>query len=561
MIKQLDVDGVPTVLAPTSGPMHAGLVFRVGLSDETLARHGITHLIEHLALHSAGVADYHYNGATSTEYTIFHMQGSEADIVAFLNGVCASLQSLPLHRMATEKEILRTEANARRGNVTEPLALWRYGARGLGLPAFPEWGLAALAPDDLLAWVGRFFTRENAALWIAGDTVPAGLALNLASGVRQALVPPWSALDAKPAYFSGSTSSVAWDSVVRREVRSVIFAGALEREMFRSLRQNDGLSYTVQTDYEPHGDNSALVTAVADALPEKQEALLGGFVDILAAMRVGRIDAADVATVVNQRCESLQHAEELAARLPGQAFNLLVGQPVQSAEELVAQMRAVTVDDVAAVAVAAWDDGLLMTPRGTTAAWAGLVAAPTASESAVWGTGYRSLERSAVRLVVGDQGVSLVDEQTQATVRFDACSAMLAWPDGARQLIGHDAIMVRLEPTLYEGSQSALPWVDAKVPASHRVDMPAREPDQIPKPEPRSSAAGPRRRSVGAIFALVALIPIALFFGGVALLLGISLTINTNELGVTIITLGFCAAVAAASGVGIWRAIRRLRRR
>ena len=55
--------------------MHAGLIFRVGRADETLARPGITHLLEHLALHRHGLADYHYNGATGRAITHFHIAG------------------------------------------------------------------------------------------------------------------------------------------------------------------------------------------------------------------------------------------------------------------------------------------------------------------------------------------------------------------------------------------------------------------------------------------------------------------------------------------------------
>jgi zinc protease len=214
--------------------------------------------------------------------------------------------------------------------------------------------------------------------------------------------------------------------VLRREARTAVFAGVLEREMFRSLRQDGGLSYTVQTDYEPRADGSAVVTAVADALPEKQDAVLGGFIDVLAATRVGRIDPADVTTVVNQRCEALRQAEEHGGRLPGQAFNLLTGRPVQSVEEAVAEVRAVTRDDVAAVAAAAWNDGLLMTPRGTAAEWAGFASAPTSSESVVPGTAYPAMDGSGVRVLVGEQGVSMVDADDQITVRYDACAA--CWP-------------------------------------------------------------------------------------------------------------------------------------
>ena len=488
MITRFDADGVPGVFARTGGPIKAGLAFRVGFADEPLPKRGITHLIEHLALHSAGVADYHYNGATGVEHTYFHLQGSEADIVAFLNGVCASLLEPPLRRLPVEKEILRAEAASRRTGVHEMLPMWRHGARDFGLASFPEWGLAGLGPDDLHAWVARYFVRQNAALWIAGSAVPAGLKLTLPDGARQPVPVASSGLPVRPAYFPGSSGAIVWDAVVRREGAAGIFAGVLEREMRRALRQEGGLSYTAQTDYDPRGDDSAVITAVADALPDKQGAVLGGFVDVLAAMRIGRIDPAEVSTVVNQRCDALQQAEEQGARLPGQAFNLLAGRPAQSVEEAIAETRAVTHGDVLRVAAAAYADGLLMTPAGTTADWAGYAAAPTSSDQPVSGQAYPSLEDPHTRIILGEAGVSVADEDQTATVRFETCAVALAWPDGARQLIGQDGMVVRVEPTMYAGIPAAVPWLDARIPHGLRVDMPARDPSRIPTPEPAAPA-------------------------------------------------------------------------
>lgn len=488
MITRFDADGVPGVFARTGGPIKAGLAFRVGFADEPLPKRGITHLIEHLALHSAGVADYHYNGATGVEHTYFHLQGSEADIVAFLNGVCASLLEPPLRRLPVEKEILRAEAASRRTGVHEMLPMWRHGARDFGLASFPEWGLAGLGPDDLHAWVARYFVRQNAALWIAGSAVPAGLKLTLPDGARQPVPVASSGLPVRPAYFPGSSGAIVWDAVVRREGAAGIFAGVLEREMRRALRQEGGLSYTAQTDYDPRGDDSAVITAVADALPDKQGAVLGGFVDVLAAMRIGRIDPAEVSTVVNQRCDALLQAEEQGARLPGQAFNLLAGRPAQSVEEAIAETRAVTHGDVLRVAAAAYADGLLMTPAGTTADWAGYAAAPTSSDQPVSGQAYPSLEDPPTRIILGEAGVSVADEDQTATVRFETCAVALAWPDGARQLIGQDGMVVRVEPTMYAGIPAAVPWLDARIPHGLRVDMPARDPSRIPTPEPAAPA-------------------------------------------------------------------------
>jgi hypothetical protein len=41
------------------------------------------------------------------------------------------------------------------------------------------------------------------------------------------------------------------------------------------------------TAYDPRGDGCASVVALADALPDKQDAALGGFADVLPKLRVG----------------------------------------------------------------------------------------------------------------------------------------------------------------------------------------------------------------------------------------------------------------------------------
>lgn len=525
MIKQFDVDGVPALFSETSGPTRAGLVFRVGLADEPLPRRGITHLLEHLALHTAGVADYHYNGATMVEHTIFLMQGSATDIVEFFDGVCSSLRRPPIQRLAVEKEILRTEASSRREGAADQLPMWRHGARDYGVSSYPEWGLRGITAADLQSWAAHFFVRQNAVLWIAGPQIPEGLRLNLLDGARHPVPRASSAVPVLPAYFHGPSGGVLWDTVVPREPAAGIFAGVLEREMMRALRQESGLSYTVTTDYEPRQDGTAVITALADALPDKGGAVLGGMVDVLARVRLGRLDAADLTTVVNQRLESLAQAEEQGMRVAVQAYNVLAGRPVQSLEEALAETRAVTMADVSRVAADAYGRGLLQTPGRSTADWAGYPAAPRYSEYQVTGRAYPSLEnRAGGRAVLGDEGTTLVDGDSVATVRFAECVIMLAWPDGARRLIGADGFTVHLEPTLYQGLAAAIPALDSGVHPHLRVEMPARNPSQIPAPQPRSqpaavhttllAAPGDRR---GLIFNLAVLVPVAVASGLLAI--------------------------------------------
>ncbi|MCM0675214.1 insulinase family protein [Micromonospora phytophila] len=491
MIQHLDVDGVPTLLAPTGGPMRAGLTFRVGTADETLARSGITHLLEHLALAPLGLADYHFNGATAPVFTTFHMQGSEQDIATFLTAVCANLTQLPTQRLEVEKEILRTEYSSRGGSALESIPLWRHGARDHGLSSYPEWGLSALTADDLRQWAARWFTRENAVLWIAGAAVPAGLRLALPAGVRQPVPAASSALPQTPAYFVNGSRAVVLDAVVRRRTAASVFADVLERELYRALRQDGGLSYQTTAGYDPRGDGYATLRALADALPEKQDAVLGGFVDTLAKLRVGRIEQADLDACVAKREDFLGTAEVDAARLPSYAFNVLTGERNLTVDEHRAELKAVTTADLHEVAQEVTSTALLMVPECHSADWAGFTEAPTRSAQAVAGTAYKEKEGDG-ELRVGVDGVSWLGQGGPLTVKYAECAVLLAWPDGARQLIGADAISMRIEPTLYDLHPGAIRVIDSQVPADRQVVMPARDPDRIP--QPRSAAASAQRR-------------------------------------------------------------------
>ncbi|MDI1464374.1 insulinase family protein [Catellatospora sp. KI3] len=550
MLYTTEVDGVPTLVAPTAGPMNVGLVFRVGQADETLPTHGITHLVEHLALHDSGLSDYHYNGATASVYTHFHMQGSEADVVTYLGKVCAGLRNLPMHRLDTEKEILRTEARSRGGYPSMPL--WRYGAQGYGLPGYPEWGLFRLRPEDLRSWVDTYFTRDNAVLWIAGNGVPAGLRLDLPGGVRRPLPAATSALPATPAYFCGDDASVLHTAVVRRSTPARMYADVLERALYRELRQEGGFSYTASTSYDPRGDGYATVSAYADALPEKQGAVLGGFIDVLARMRLGRIEEHDLASVRTKTLESLTHPEVEAARLPGHALNLLTGQPLSGIEQLRAEITATTLDDVRAVAVEAAATALLQTPARGQADWAGFTEAPTTSATVAAGTRYLYREDPQYALMVGADAVSVVQPESFQTVRYAACAAMLTWPDGARRLVGHDGIVVHLEPTLWHLSGPGLSVLDQAVHPSLHIAMPARDPESIPQPDTRQKSRGQAAAApVGSgrngleIVGMVLLGLLSGFFALIVLLFaGYMLTADTLESADwTILT---CSGVGAA---------------
>jgi hypothetical protein len=496
VVERTEIDGVPVFLAPKRGPnVTAGIVFRVGRADETLGTSGITHLVEHLALHRLGVTDYHYNGVVDTTTTQFVTQGAEGEVTTFLSGVVKALADLPLDRLATEKEVLRTEALGRKNGVNSLMPLWRHGTQGFGLVSYPEWGLARVSAGEASMWTRDRFCRENAALWIAGDRVPPGLVLSLPTGSRFPLPKPTSTVHRFPAYFNGPGNGVVLEALVPRGIASSLLAAVVQRMLLRTLRHDSGISYTVETDYHPRGDDWAVLTVFADTAPDKQAVLLGAFGDALKGLRARGIDSDDLDAVRRHGLDALDHPDAESIRVPGMAINELTGHPNLSLRAVRADLETIDAEAVNAVCTQLLEAALLQVPYGHRAEQLGFEPAPTGSTDRVSGRRYRSRGRDASTLIAGESGVTIVHDSSQATVHFDQCAARLDWPDGARHYIGLDGIIVQVEPTTHAIGTKELVGLRDGLPDQQIIPMPPRSPDQIPQRAKASPALRARRRA------------------------------------------------------------------
>lgn len=510
-IRETEVDGIRTVLASAPGEVTAGLFFRVGVADETLATTGITHLVEHLALHRHGVSDLHYNGATAATYTLFHVTGTPEEVVTYLNGVCEALRDLPVERLETEREILRTESAGRNRGPNHQLPLWRYGAQGYGLSSYPEHGTWHLGADAVRDWARTRFTRDNAVLWIIGDTVPDGLDLTLPAGTPQPLPAVTSALPVTPAYINGESGGVVLDGIVRRSTAAALFAEVLSRALYADLRQKGGYSYVADAGYSPRDNDFATITAFADALPQKQGAVVGGVVDVLARMKAGTIEQSELDSARAKFLKQYDAPDAGAARLPSYALSLLTGHHHLTPDEHRAELAAVTLTDLRDVARELHSTALLQVP-GRGADWAGFTEAPQWSTGTDMSAGsrHRSLESDSVLLTVSPDAVSLSTSDGPVVIRYDACAALLVHPDGARHLTGLDGFQIRVEPTLYKDlTPERLAVIDAAVPPTAVIRMPARAPERIPHPHSGNGAPGKRPRTKAARLTLTVFIWLA----------------------------------------------------
>ncbi|WGX96785.1 hypothetical protein [Nocardioides sp. L-11A] len=491
-----DVAGIPLLLAPpVDGRWAGGLTFRVGHADETLATSGITHLTEHLALHFSDPTKLHSNGMTGPSLTTFHASGTPDEVVTFLNRVAGALRDLPLDRLDTEKSVLRTEA-ARRGGPADQLHTWRFGAKDYGLASYAELGLHRIGRDDLTDWAARWFTRDNAVLWLAAEDVPDGLDLALPAGERRPSPPVEPVLAPGPAYYFGPDGVVAASALVERSTVGRVFTSVLEQALYRELRQVGGYSYSPTASYEPLDRSTAVVYAFADSLPEKQDAVVGGVVDVLAALRLGPITEDDLAAAVNRTRTMLDHPDLATLRLPAQAADLLLGHDALSDEQLRAELDAVDADSLRAVAREVHASSLVQVPRRAID-WAGYAIAPEHNDVEVGGAVYCYVAEPSARINVDATGVSVSSPSGSSGVRWADAVAVACYPDGARTTIGADGFQVHVEPNLLSGDTAALvAAIDSAVGATPRViPMPARDPERIPPiPEPPTAASTKRQR-------------------------------------------------------------------
>lgn len=257
--------------------------------------------------------------------------------------------------------------------------------------------------------------------------------------------------------------------MVPRSRAATLYAAVLDRRLYAHLRRELGISYTAAARYQVRDAEHAVVTAVADALPDRRTEMCRAMVDILIDLSreaPSHTELATARTLVDRAASAATSAEDLLA---GALEDARPEEPEP---------------DLLAVARQALDGALAMLPEGCAIGRAGFVRAPSGSPAAVPGDGRgpRNRPESAARLIIGREGVSIRNGLQIATVRYADCRGMLAWPDGARRLFGADAVTVTVEPTLWDVPATELAQIDTAIPAALTIAQSAREQSQIPQP-------------------------------------------------------------------------------
>jgi predicted Zn-dependent peptidase len=507
-----EVDQVTTVWTDTPGPLQAGLLFRTGRADETLATSGITHLIEHLSLSEVNDQSQLVAGFVDGVVTSFLTRGQPEDVANVLANICAALNSLPGDRLESEKQVLAAEHASRTYNLPSDLLFWRYGTVGYGLLGLPEFGLKKITPEQLQNYSAERFTRENAFLWLSGPP-PKDLRLILPHGKKQPLpcltpvknpFPYW--------HLDNHCGGVAAGITVSRVYAAMIFCGIASRRLHKHLRTDQALSYAPSVFYDPLNSDIAHLVLYADSDESHRADLAKAFAEVFEQLNV--IALAEIKSVRNQILEhsigplAPPSADIKMMEVQRVARDWVFGNEYESLEMMASRYNSVTEEDVSSFARDLQANAIFALPGGARILPCFGKGAISSIEPVVDGQKAIKVDSPIQQevLVYSPEGVSVLwTDGTHTTVRFSELAAVLSYEDGCLLLIGSDRWQITIEPTLWRNGTAICSEILEQVPEQLLIDQGPRPANAIPQP---TTTAWQRFRTRYITYILVVILPI-----------------------------------------------------
>jgi len=477
-VHRTEVDGVPAYWADVPGKFTATLMFRVGTADEQLAGRGLTHLIEHLVMPAHARRLFDCNASVEETRTLFWAAGTEDEVATFLAETTARLSALPLERLEAERGILRTEEEGRRPSPYFVLLVEYFGARGFGVDAYPQYGVASATGEALTAWAARYFTSGNATLWLTGAP-PAGLRLELPDGERRRAPAP-EPVPARPAAcYWGAGGGLTVAALVRRTFASNTTGWIFSDRVHHRLRYELGLSYSSASNYDRWTADDAFVTVWPDVQEGREQEGLEAMLGVLDDLADSGATADELEHVAASVRRTVADAAQANAYLDSDAFDELLGAEVITREDVVARQEALTIEEVAAGARALREAAVWVVPEAVKMPEGGPAPVPTESAERVDGRRYarrasRFWKRSPESIVLSDDAIALdLGDGRAIAVRFADCQALLVSEDGYRELIGQDGFRIWLATSEWKRGDEIVARVDEAVAADRRITSPS----------------------------------------------------------------------------------------
>ena len=196
----------------------------------------------------------------------------------------------------------------------------------------------------------------------------------------------------------------------------------------------------------------------ADADPAHHEEVRDGVAGMLDRLAAGGIYHAALEKLRAAHARAEPDAT-LAGYLDAQARNFVLGGPRRSFEEWDA--FDVTMPDVSAALREIASSAIYLMPQGISMSYPPVTV--EWSRETVDGRSFRSVDRRAA-LVVGHQGVTVIQDDKPLTVHWSDASLALWWNDGARVLVNRNGDSLNIVPDDWRSGRDAVALFDQYAP-------------------------------------------------------------------------------------------------
>ena len=411
MLTSTTVNGIPALWTEAPPPYTAALVVRAGAQDETVRTAGVGHLVEHLVLSGQPRTTLDVNASVDDVITVFHATGARDEVSEWLARVCDAIHDLPLDRLGLEAKVLDAED----GDAVESAVAWsagaRFGARGAGLLGRQGPPHRELLPEHVVDFTHRLYTAANAVLVSTGEP-PQHPRIRLPEGPRPEPAQTEECELTLPAYLCGPpVPIVSW--LCRRGPAAPVLGALVADRLTDALRHGEGLVYEVALGSTSVGPEEGMTVLWADGSERDQPRILAEAVAVLRTLAQDGPDDADLAHQKALARAQMSDPRGVVEHLVHCALRVLEGRPVLTIDDEIAEVEAVTAQDLRLAARRALETLVL---AGSEPAPDGVAGIPDRTDEEVpecpvfegrsWKRKLVSRAPRDLRVVLGDEGLS-----------------------------------------------------------------------------------------------------------------------------------------------------------
>jgi predicted Zn-dependent peptidase len=374
---------VVTEEVPSVRSVALGLWVRTGSRNETPAQAGVSHFLEHLLF--KGTARYSaieiserfdglgasVNAATGKETTHLHARFLDEHTEAVFDLLAEMLLAPTYPDIDSERQVVLEEIamyeDEPQDRVHDVLAEAVFGSHPLGRRVLGEAEVIASVPvPDIESYRSSRYTGAEIVVGAAGHLEHE----RIVALAERLVTPPAGGLDAPETALEGSGRfcfhrkdteqyHICFGAPgLRRDderryplaVLDSIFGGSTSSRLFREVREKRGLAYSVGSYNEQFTDQGLVATYVGTREDNVEEAcaIIGAELARLRAEPVSGEELARAKESVKGRL--VLSSESTAARMTRISRATLFGLPIESLDEMLARVDAVTVADLSELA-------------------------------------------------------------------------------------------------------------------------------------------------------------------------------------------------------------------